>query len=301
MMAKIELVQAEPQSARRAAHLPLLRMQYEGIVRHALEEDLGRAGDITTDGVVDADSRARAAFVARQPGVVAGLDVAAAAFGLLDERVRMTVRRPDGARLLAGDAIAAVEGPARAILTGERTALNFLGRLSGIATATANMVAAANGHDAHIICTRKTTPGLRVLEKYAVRVGGGMNHRFGLDDAVLIKDNHVALAGGIENAVSRVRARAGHMVKIQVEVDTIEQLEQLIPHGVDAVMLDNMDSETMRKAVAMVGGRMLVEASGGVTPETVAEVAATGVDLISSGALTHSVKVLDIGLDFAIR
>jgi nicotinate-nucleotide pyrophosphorylase (carboxylating) len=299
-MSKIKLVQAEPQSAQRAAQLPLLRLQYEPIVRHALEEDLGRAGDLTTDGVVEADSQARAAFVARKPGVVAGLDVAAAAFALLDDRVRMTVERPDGAHLEAGDAIAVVDGPARAILTGERTALNFLGRLSGIATATAGMVAAVDGHEAHIICTRKTTPGLRVLEKYAVRVGGGMNHRFGLDDAVLIKDNHVALAGGIESAVSRVRARAGHMVKIQVEVDTIAQLEQLIPLGVDAVMLDNMDPDTMRKAVAMVDGRMLVEASGGVTPETVAQVAATGVDLISSGALTHSVTVLDIGLDIAI-
>jgi nicotinate-nucleotide pyrophosphorylase (carboxylating) len=299
-MSKIKLVQAEPQSAQRAAQLPLLRLQYEPIVRHALEEDLGRAGDLTTDGVVEADNQARAAFVARKSGVVAGLDVAAAAFALLDDRVRMTVERPDGARLEAGDAIAVVDGPARAILTGERTALNFLGRLSGIATATAGMVAAVDGHEAHIICTRKTTPGLRVLEKYAVRVGGGMNHRFGLDDAVLIKDNHVALAGGIESAVSRVRMRAGHMVKIQVEVDTIEQLEQLIPLGVDAVMLDNMNPDTMRKAVAMVDGRMLVEASGGVTPETVARVAATGVDLISSGALTHSVTVLDIGLDIAI-
>jgi len=300
MMAKIELVKAEPKSAERAVHLPPLRLQYEPIVRQALEEDLGRAGDLTTDGVVDADSRARAAFVARKPGVVAGLDVAKAAFTLLDERVHMTVERADGARLDAGDTIATVEGPARAILTGERTALNFLGRLSGIATATSRMVAAVNGHRAHVICTRKTTPGLRVLEKYAVRVGGGMNHRFGLDDAVLIKDNHVAFAGGIESAVTRVRARAGHMVKIQVEVDTIEQLEQLIPLGVDAVMLDNMDPETMRRAVAMVGGRMLVEASGGITPETVSRVAATGVDLISSGALTHSVTVLDIGLDFAI-
>jgi len=299
-MSKVKLVEAEAQSAQRAAHLPLLRLQYEPIVRHALEEDLGRAGDLTTDGVVDADSQARAAFVARKPGVVAGLDVAGAAFELLDGRVRMAVERPDGAHLDAGDTIAVVDGPARAILTGERTALNFLGRLSGIATATAGMVAAVGSHDAHIICTRKTTPGLRVLEKYAVRVGGGMNHRFGLDDAVLIKDNHVALAGGIESAVTRVRARAGHMVKIQVEVDTLEQLGQLIPLGVDAVMLDNMDPDTMRKAVAMVDGCMIVEASGGVTPEKVAEVAAAGVDLISSGALTHSVSVLDIGLDFTI-
>lgn len=300
-MAEIKLFDPIPGTPSEPDHLPLHRIQYEGVVRAALEEDLGRAGDLTTDGVVSAKSQARAALVARKPGVVAGLDIAAAAFRLLDDDVRVEVDYPDGSALAAGDRIARVEGPARAILTGERTALNFLCRLSGIATATARMVEAVRGHKAHIICTRKTTPGLRALEKYAVRVGGGMNHRFGLDDAVLLKDNHVALAGGIQQAVENVRRRAGHMVKIQVEVDTLDQLDALIPLGVDAVMLDNMDGPTMREAVDRVAGRMLVEASGGVTPETVAAVAETGVDLISSGALTHSVTALDIGLDIEVR
>lgn len=299
-MTEIKLVKTFPGAEAEPTHLPLHRIQYEGVVRNALEEDLGRAGDLTTDGVVSSDSVATASLAARSAGVVAGLDVAVAAFQMLDENVRISVERPDGTAVAAGSRVARVDGPARAILTGERVALNFLGRLCGVATATARMVDAIQGHDAHIICTRKTTPGLRTLEKYAVRVGGGMNHRFGLDDAVLIKDNHVALAGGIAEAVNRVRQRAGHMVKIQVEVDTLEQLDALIPLRVDAVMLDNMDHPTMRKAVDKVAGRMLVEASGGITPETVAAVAATGVDLISSGALTHSVKALDIGLDIDI-
>jgi nicotinate-nucleotide pyrophosphorylase (carboxylating) len=296
----MKLVKTFPGTQAEPSHLPLHRIQYEGVVRAALEEDLGRAGDLTTDGVVSSDSVATASLAARSAGVVAGLDVAIAAFQMLDENVRISVERPDGAAVAAGSRLARVDGPARAILTGERVALNFLGRLCGVATATAGMVDAIQGHDAHIICTRKTTPGLRTLEKYAVRVGGGMNHRFGLDDAVLIKDNHVALAGGVAEAVDRVRKRAGHMVKIQVEVDTLEQLDTLIPLGVDAVMLDNMDHATMRQAVNKVAGRMLVEASGGITPETVAAVAATGVNLISSGALTHSVKALDIGLDIDI-
>jgi len=299
-MTEIKLVKTFPGAEAEPSHLPLHRIQYESIVHAALEEDLGRAGDLTTDGVVSSDSVATASLAARKAGVVAGLDVAIAAFRMLDDTVRISVERPDGASVAAGSRLARVDGPARAILTGERVALNFLGRLCGVATATARMVEAIQGHDAHIICTRKTTPGLRTLEKYAVRVGGGMNHRFGLDDAVLIKDNHVALAGGIAEAVNRVRQRAGHMVKIQVEVDTLEQLDALIPLGVDAVMLDNMDHPTMRKAVEKVAGRMLIEASGGITPETVAAVAATGVDLISSGALTHSVKALDIGLDIDI-
>jgi nicotinate-nucleotide pyrophosphorylase (carboxylating) len=296
----MKLVKTFPGTQAEPSHLPLHRIQYEGVVRAALEEDLGRAGDLTTDGVVSSDSVATASLAARSAGVVAGLDVAIAAFQMLDENVRISVERLDGAAVAAGSRLARVDGPARAILTGERVALNFLGRLCGVATATAGMVDAIQGHDAHIICTRKTTPGLRTLEKYAVRVGGGMNHRFGLDDAVLIKDNHVALAGGVAEAVDRVRKRAGHMVKIQVEVDTLEQLDTLIPLGVDAVMLDNMDHATMRQAVNKVAGRMLVEASGGITPETVAAVAATGVNLISSGALTHSVKALDIGLDIDI-
>lgn len=299
-MTEMKLVKTFPGAQPEPSHLPLHRIQYEGVVRAALEEDLGRAGDLTTDGVVSSNSVATASLAARSAGVVAGLDVAIAAFQMLDENVRISVERPDGASVAAGSRLARVDGPARAILTGERVALNFLSRLCGVATSTARMVDAIQGHDAHIICTRKTTPGLRTLEKYAVRVGGGMNHRFGLDDAVLIKDNHVALAGGIAEAVESVRKRAGHMVKIQVEVDTLEQLDTLIPLGVDAVMLDNMNDTTMRQAVDKVAGRMLVEASGGITPETVAAVAATGVDLISSGALTHSVKALDIGLDIDI-
>lgn len=299
-MPSVEALRPAPGPTSQGDHLPLLRIQYEAIVRTALQEDLGRAGDLTTDGVVAAQSGARAALAARRPGVIAGLDVAALAFTLLDPDVRISIDRPDGSVVGKSDRVALIEGPARAILTGERTALNILSRLSGIATTTAGMVEGVRGTKAHIICTRKTTPGLRALEKYAVRVGGGMNHRFGLDDAVLIKDNHVALAGGIEEAVSGVRARAGHMVKIQVEVDTLGQLETLIPLGVDAVMLDNMDEATMRRAVELVDGRMIVEASGGITPETVARVAATGVDLISSGALTHSVTALDLGLDFEI-
>ena len=299
-MPSVEALRSDARLDTRTDHLPLLRIQYEAIVRNALEEDLGRAGDLTTDGVVSTDSGARASLAARRPGVIAGLDVATLAFTLLDPDVRISIDRPDGSVVAKGDRVALIEGPARAILTGERTALNILSRLSGIATTTAGMVEGVRGTKAHIICTRKTTPGLRALEKYAVRVGGGMNHRFGLDDAVLIKDNHVALAGGIAEAVAGVRTRAGHMVKIQVEVDTLEQLELLMPLGVDAVMLDNMDEATMRKAVNMVDGRMIVEASGGITPETVARVAATGVDLISSGALTHSVTALDLGLDFDV-
>jgi nicotinate-nucleotide pyrophosphorylase (carboxylating) len=299
-MSSVEILRPAAQPKAAAAYLPLLRIQYEDIVRAALLEDLGRAGDLTTDGVVSADSRARASLAARGPGVIAGLDIGMLAFTLLDADVRITVDKPDGSHVEKGDRVALIEGPARAILTGERTALNILSRLSGIATTTAGMVEGVRGTRAHIICTRKTTPGLRTLEKYAVRVGGGMNHRFGLDDAVLIKDNHVALAGGIAEAVAGVRRRAGHMVKIQVEVDTLDQLETLIPLEVDAVLLDNMDAATMRRAVEMVAGRMILEASGGITPATVAKVAATGVDLISSGALTHSVKALDLGLDFEV-
>jgi nicotinate-nucleotide pyrophosphorylase (carboxylating) len=299
-MSSVEILRPAVRPKPEAAVLPLLRIQYEDTVRAALLEDLGRAGDLTTDGVVSANSRARASLAARGPGVIAGLDVGLCAFSLLDADVRITIDKPDGSHVQKGDRVALIEGPARAILTGERTALNILSRLSGIATTTAGMVKGVRGTKAHIICTRKTTPGLRTLEKYAVRVGGGMNHRFGLDDAVLIKDNHIALAGGIDEAVAGVRKRAGHMVKIQVEVDTLEQLEALIPLEVDAVLLDNMDEAKMRRAVEMVDGRMILEASGGITPDTVAKVAATGVDLISSGALTHSVKSLDLGLDFEV-
>ncbi len=277
---------------------PLPRIMIEPLVRAALLEDLGRAGDITSVAVVPADLSAGAVLVARQAGVVAGLDLAQLAFELIDPRIIMRVEHGDGAAVGAGDCIAFVEGPARAILAAERTALNYLCHLSGIASATATVVAALRGYKAQVVCTRKTTPGLRALEKYAVRAGGGGNHRFGLDDAVLIKDNHVAIAGGVRQALRRARAAVGHLVKIELEVDTLEQLAEAMAEGVDAVLLDNMDPATLAKAVAFVDGRALTEASGGITPETAPIVAASGVDLISIGWLTHSAPILDIGLDF---
>ncbi|MFG1300496.1 carboxylating nicotinate-nucleotide diphosphorylase [Xanthobacter sp. V3C-3] len=277
---------------------PLPELMVEPIVRAALLEDLGRAGDITTDAVVPAGHVSRLVLAARQPGVVAGLDCARLAFRLLDASVHFTPRVADGTAVEPGTVLAQVEGPSRALLTGERTGLNLACRLSGIATATAGLVAAVAGHRAQIVCTRKTTPGLRALEKYAVRAGGGSNHRFGLDDAVLIKDNHVAIAGSVREAVARVKARAGHMVKIEVEVDTLAQLEELLSIGADAVLLDNMDPPTLAEAVRMVGGRMLTEASGRVSRDTAPAIAASGVDLISVGWLTHSAPILDIGLDW---
>jgi nicotinate-nucleotide pyrophosphorylase (carboxylating) len=277
---------------------PLPRVMLEPLVRAALLEDLGRAGDITTDAIVPAGARLTAALVARQPGVVAGLDLARLAFELLDPAIALDVARPDGSRLVPGDVIATVSGPARGVLTGERTALNFLCHLSGVASATAGIVAAIRPHHARVVCTRKTMPGLRAVQKYAVRAGGGSNHRFGLDDAVLVKDNHVAIAGGVRAAVLRVRAGVGHMVKIEVEVDTLEQLDEVLALGVDAVLLDNMGPEMLREAVRRVGGRAITEASGRINPTTAAAVAASGVDLMSVGWLTHSASVLDIGLDF---
>ncbi|MFG1329706.1 carboxylating nicotinate-nucleotide diphosphorylase [Xanthobacter autotrophicus] len=277
---------------------PLPELMVEPIVRAALLEDLGRAGDITTDAVVPPGHESRLVLAARQPGVVAGLDCARLAFRLLDGGVRFTPRVLDGTTVEPGTVLAEVEGPSRALLTGERTGLNLACRLSGIATATAGLVQAIAGHKAQIVCTRKTTPGLRSLEKYAVRAGGGSNHRFGLDDAVLIKDNHVAIAGSVREAVSRVRARAGHMVKVEVEVDTLAQLEELLTIGADAVLLDNMTPQTLAEAVRMVGGRMLTEASGRVNRDTAPAIAASGVDLISVGWLTHSAPILDIGLDW---
>ena len=246
-----------------------------------------------------ADARAETALVARQAGVVAGLDFSLLAFRLIDPAIEARVERPDGSRIAKGDMIATLRGPARGMLTAERVALNFLCHLSGIASATAAIVDAIRGHRARICCTRKTMPGLRAAQKYALRVGGGSNHRFGLDDAVLIKDNHVAIAGGIRAALERARAGVGHLVKIELEVDTLEQLREALEVGVDAVLLDNMAPDMLREAVGMVAGRAITEASGRITPATAPAVAATGVDLISIGWLTHSATVLDIGLDYA--
>ena len=276
----------------------LPHIMIEPLVRMALLEDLGRAGDLTTDAIVPADHRTTTLLVARQPGVVAGLDLARLAFQLIDPAIEMRIERNDGAAIVPGDVIAAIAGPARGILTAERVALNLLCRLSGIATATASIVAAVRDHKAKIVCTRKTTPGLRAVEKYAVRVGGGSNHRFGLDDAVLIKDNHIAVAGSVSEALKRAKHGVGHLVKIELEVDTLDQLREALDHGVDAVLLDNMAPDTLEKAVAMVAGRAITEASGRITPATAPQIAATGVDLISIGWLTHSVAILDVGLDF---
>jgi nicotinate-nucleotide pyrophosphorylase (carboxylating) len=269
----------------------------EPSVRAALLEDLGRAGDITTDAIVPSDLHTATALVARQDGVVAGLDFALTAFRLIDPAIEAIIDRPDGSRLAPGDRIAVIQGPARGILTGERTALNFLCHLSGIASATRGIVDAIAGTRAQVCCTRKTMPGLRTAQKYAIRVGGGSNHRFGLDDAVLIKDNHVAIAGGIVPAIRRAKAHVGHLVKIEVEVDTFAQLDEALAEGVDAILLDNMDADALRRAVARIAGRAISEASGRVTPQSAPTLAATGVDLISVGWLTHSAPILDIGLD----
>ncbi|WP_428674932.1 carboxylating nicotinate-nucleotide diphosphorylase [Reyranella sp.] len=277
---------------------PLPALMIEPLVRAALLEDLGRAGDVTTDAIVPASARAETALVARQPGIVAGLGLAAMAFRLIEPALSITVDRPDGTRVAPGDRIATLSGPTRGMLTAERVALNFLGHLSGVASATGTLVEAVKGHKARICCTRKTMPGLRAVQKYAVRVGGGVNHRFGLDDAVLIKDNHVAAAGGVREAIEAARAGVGHLVKIEVEVDSLDQLEKAMATGVDAVLLDNMGPNLLAEAVRMIDGRAVAEASGRITPATAPAIAAAGVDLISAGWLTHSASVLDIGLDW---
>ena len=277
----------------------VMRLIVEPIVRAALLEDLGRAGDITTDAIVPEHAEVEAAIVARQPGVVAGLDAALLAFELLDPGLRIETLRADGARIVRGDTVARIDGRARAVLAAERTALNLLCRMSGVATATRALADAIGDAKAKIVCTRKTTPGLRTLEKEAVRLGGGANHRFGLDDAMLIKDNHIAMAGGVRPALERARQQAGHLVKIELEVDTLDQLAEALEVGVDAVLLDNMAPEMLRRAVTMVDGCAVTEASGRISLETVAAVAASGVDLISSGWITHSAPILDLGLDIA--
>lgn len=277
------------------------RLVIESLVRAALLEDLAHGSDLTTDATVPTDLHATAAIVAREDGVVAGLHAALLAFELLDPGAsKVHVIVDDGCAVARGAKVAEITGRARTLLTGERTMLNMLCRLSGIATATHNMVDAIRGTTAQIVDTRKTTPGLRTLEKYAVRCGGGSNHRFGLDDAVLIKDNHLALAGSIHEAVARARALAGHMVKIEVEVDTLEQLREALDEPIDAVLLDNMSPAQLAQAVSIVKRRVVTEASGGIRPETVRAVAESGVDLISVGWLTHGAPAMDLGLDITV-
>ena len=276
---------------------PLADLLIEPVVRAALAEDLGRAGDITSQACVDPEARLQVQFAVRQGGVIAGLDCARLAMAAMDPALRFSAQRRDGDQVEAGEVLARVEGNARAILAAERTALNLLGRLSGVATLTRAYVDAVAGTRAKIVDTRKTTPGLRALEKYAVRCGGGVNHRFGLDDAILIKDNHVAAAGGVRRALERARASAGHLVRIEVEVDGLDQLDEALAHQPDVIMLDNFSLDDLREAVRRTAGRVRLEASGGVTLQTVRAIAETGVDVISAGALTHSAAVLDIGLD----
>jgi nicotinate-nucleotide pyrophosphorylase (carboxylating) len=266
-------------------------------VGRALAEDLGRAGDITSDAIIPAGSMAKAALVARRPGVIVGMPLAARAFAEMDAAVVFDTKVGDGATVAADTTLATIAGSAHAILAAERTALNFVGHLSGIASATAAFVEAVKGTHARITCTRKTTPGLRALEKYAVRCGGGSNHRYGLDDAVLIKDNHIAIAGSVSGAIERARAAVGHLVKVEVEVDTLEQLREALAAKPDAVLLDNMSLTDLAEAVRMVAGSVATEASGGVTIDRVRAIAETGVDYISSGWITHSAPALDVALD----
>jgi nicotinate-nucleotide pyrophosphorylase (carboxylating) len=276
-----------------------MRLLLEPVVRAALYEDLGRAGDITSVAVVPVDAPIEAVIAARGAGIIAGLDAALLAFELVDPAVTIEPLVQDGASIGRGDAVARLCGAARAVLAAERTALNFLSHLSGVATATRALADAISGSKAQIVCTRKTTPGLRALEKAAVRAGGGANHRFGLDDAMLIKDNHIALAGGVRPALERARRHAGHLVKIEIEVDTLDQLAEALATGIDAVLLDNMSPDMLARAVAMVDGRAVTEASGRITRETAPAIARSGVDLISSGWITHSAPILDLGLDIA--
>ena len=278
----------------------LNELSIDEAVRAALNEDLGRAGDITSQATIPAGAQAHAVIAARKHGVLAGLPMAASAFRMMDAALSFEPETADGAALVPGGIVARIKGPARALLSAERVALNYLGRLSGIATLTRAYADKVAHTKAKICCTRKTTPGLRAFEKYAVRCGGGMNHRFGLDDAFLIKDNHIAVAGGVAQALRAAKAHAGHLVKIEIEVDTLDQLRDVLAEGADVVMLDNMPVPMLREAVAIIAGRMRTEASGGVDLHTVKAIAETGVDLISVGALTHSASVLDLGLDIVI-
>lgn len=269
----------------------------DALLQAALAEDLGRAGDITSNATIPAEQRSTGRLVARAGGRLAGLGLATRAFTLVDEATSVELHAADGADVAAGDVLATVAGRTRSLLTAERTCLNLLGHLCGVATATADMVRVVGGTNARIVDTRKTLPGMRAMQKYAVRCGGGVNHRFGLDDAVLIKDNHIAAVGSLAETVTAAKAAVGHMVKIEVEVDTLDQLDEALAVGVDAVLLDNMPPEELAEAVVRVNGRCVTEASGGVTPETVGAIAQSGVDLISMGWLTHSARQLDIGFD----
>ena len=276
---------------------PLPAIILDPIVRLALAEDLGRAGDLTTDATISPDTKMSVVIAARQPGVIAGLDAATHALHLIDTAMQLTIEKPDGSAIVPGDVVGRLDGTARSILTAERTMLNFIGRLSGVATLTRKFVETVAHTDARIVCTRKTTPGHRALEKRAVRCGGGTAHRYGLDDAILIKDNHIAACGSISEAMTRAKAYAGHLRMIEIEVDTLDQLEEALKFSPHAVLLDNMDTDMLRRAVAMIDGRVTAEASGGVNLSTVAAIAETGVDFISVGALTHSAPNLDVGLD----
>jgi len=277
---------------------PIPHTLIKSCVDLAFSEDLGSAGDITTASIISPAATTSARIIAREAGVIAGMEVARYAFTSTDNAISFKTRVNDGQPVQPGTVIAEISGPATGILIAERTALNFLGHLSGVATLTHQFVQAIAGTNAHICCTRKTTPGLRAMEKFAVRAGGGMNHRFGLDDAVLIKDNHIAVAGGIKPALRAVKSSVGHMVKIEIEVDTLDQLAEVMEEGVDVVMLDNMAPDKLRKAVEIIAGRAISEASGGVNLASVRAIAEAGVDMISVGAITHSAPTLDLGLDF---
>ena len=276
-------------------------LEIDEAVRRALAEDLGRAGDVTSTATIPEGTRAKAVVVARKAGTISGLPLVEATLLRLDPKASLTAHHRDGAAVAAKTALMTIEGDARAVLAAERTALNFLGHLSGVATEAASFVRLIAHTKARICCTRKTTPGLRALQKYAVRCGGGFNHRFGLDDAILIKDNHIAVAGGIAAVLRRAKAVAGHLVKIEIEVDTLDQLrEVLAAGGADVALIDNMSPADMREAVKFVGGKLVLEASGGITLDTAAAIAETGVDYLSSGAITHSAPNLDVALDIEI-
>jgi nicotinate-nucleotide pyrophosphorylase (carboxylating) len=277
---------------------PLPDVVIEPLVRLALTEDFGRGGDITTDAVIPASTRMKALMSAREPGIAAGYDAARLALRLVDPSATWTTLTEEGAAFAKGAPLVRIEGSARSVLMAERVMLNFIGPLSGVATLTSKFVAEAAGTNARITCTRKTTPGFRALEKRAVRLGGGVNHRLGLDDAILIKDNHIAAAGGVSAAMRRARASVGHLRAIEIEVDRLAQIDEALPYKPDAILLDNMSTDLLKEAVALIAGRAKTEASGGVRLETVKAIAQTGVDFISAGALTHSAINLDVGLDY---